>query len=82
MFGIHLPKLYFVSKASTVELSPQPTLPFDVAQGRKLALSQVSTSYNDANFGTAWTLAVALNATDAQRVGLANLTVSVSATPA
>lgn len=72
-----IPKLFFVAKASTIELSPQPTLPFDVAEGRALALTQVSSSYTQANFGSAWTLAVALNGADAQRVGLVNLTLDV-----
>lgn len=76
----HVPKLFFVSKAATIELSPQPSIPFDVEMGRALALTQVSKSYTSANFGSAWTLSVAMNANDAQRVGLVNLTLTVPVT--
>lgn len=67
------PKLYFVSKASTVELTPQPSIPFDVISGRTLALSQVSPAYTEANFNQTWTLVVAANEKDAARVGAVNL---------
>jgi hypothetical protein len=75
MFGFKVPKLYFVSKASTIALNPQPSIPFDVVQARTLALSQVAPSYTAANFGTAWTLAVAYEESDAQSCGAANLIV-------
>lgn len=68
------PKLYFVSKASTIELSPQPSIPFDVVSARQLALAQVNPEYTETNFNKTWTLAVATSERDAQHVGLANLT--------
>lgn len=71
MFDV--PHLYFVSKAATHKLSPQPSVPFNVTQARDLAKHQVSGAYSETNFGVTWTLVVAYNDRQARETGLVNL---------
>ncbi len=79
MFGLTIPKIYFVSRASTVALSPQPSIPCNVSSICALTAQQVSASYTKANLGSTWTFAVADNETDAQRIGLVDLTPTAGA---
>lgn len=73
MLGFHVPSLFFVSKATTVKLSPQPTIPFCVVQARAAALKSVNGAYNEGNFNVTWTLVVAYDEKSAKEVGTANL---------
>lgn len=67
------PHLFFVSRATTLQIANQPALPVCTADLVPLVQEQVNASYTQANLGVTWEVVIAWDSKSATTKGIAKL---------